>query len=202
MFPSYQRSRSWAVQLVALLLVASFLVGLIASLPGQVEAQRAGPVPRGTQWCGLAYGGGSVRMEISTDGRFVNRIEIRTTKGSLGSGEVGSQNRAQIADGKFIFRSDREEKECRRVRETPGGRSTRVPCRPRCRTPGCRGTEVCTTDRVNEMTIRGTFTSPESVRGTFTALKPYFYSGRARRTDRARISGTYVAWPVDVAPCP
>jgi hypothetical protein len=124
---------------------------------------------------------------------------------STREGEYGGTTRAQIADDKFIFRKDRTETECTTRRSPGSSRCTTAPCRPsRCTTPGCRGgSEVCETREVNEMMIRGTFRSPESVSGVYSVVIEDASNTRGRSPVRVnREVGTFIAWPAGTAPCP
>ena len=195
-------------------LVLAFAVGVLAAMPRPALAQRGKVVPVGTAWCGVTDAGGSVFFELSSDLRFVEWIEISQPPPndltiSTQEGQYGGTTRAQIADNMFIFRKDRQETECRTQRPgpnpPPSGRCTTAPCRPsRCTTPGCRGGgEVCETKDVNEMMIRGTFRSPESLSGVFSAIVQDGTDTRGRTPVRIdRRIGTFIAWPQGTAPCP
>ena len=111
---------------------------------------------------------------------------------------------AQIAESMFIFRRDREEQDCsgRRGRGSGpiiGPICRQAPCNPPrrpptpCRRAPCpsRTPEGCVSTTINEIMVRGTFTSPESARGNYTW-----------QPERRRIVGSYVAWPQAIAPCP
>ncbi len=138
----HDRSRALRHPLVVALLM---LVGVpLILIP---DSAAAAAKPRSGQWCGYTNNGGSVRMEVSPDGRWLNSIDIRTPKGSVSSGEAGGR-RAQIVVGKFILRSA--------GRGGGGGRCTRVPCRG-------------SGQRSSTTMIRGTFRGSDTVRGAFTA---------------------------------
>jgi len=160
--------------------------GIALGLGTPSAAARTPITPVAGGWCGITDTGGSVRFTISSDGRFVSGIAIATSRGSLVGGEGFGENPGQqIKDSKFIYRRDRTEFICDR-RSNP-----RQPVRPApCRRPPC-APAGCTERSVNELMVRGTFTAPESARGSFTWAP-----------DRQRIVGSYTAWPVDVAPCP
>lgn len=178
-----------------------------------LAAREAAAQPRGTQpppvagsWCGLADNG-VVRMSVSADSRFVESIEISTDRGSLSSQEgTVVVPRAQIADEKFIFR---------------GGETQRDRCEPqRCSGPNCPprgsnqrpgggGRNECENYPNTGIMIRGSFLSPEYVRGSYTGQMTEILSGDPNnpsrgpvRTKTRRVVGTYIAWPVGVAPCP
>lgn len=171
-----------AVPALAALLGLGLLFGLRAA-PASARTPIA-PVPGA--WCGITDTGGSVRFNISSDGRYVAGIAIATSRGSLVAGEGYRENPTQqIKDSKFILRRDRLEYVCDRRNRS------REPIRPEpCRRPPCPP-PGCDERRVNELMIRGTFTAPESARGSFTWVP-----------DRQRVVGSYTAWPIDVAPCP
>ncbi|MCB0215695.1 MAG: hypothetical protein H6648_06445 [Caldilineae bacterium] len=192
----------------------AFALGVLAAMPRPALAQRAKIVPAGTAWCGVTDAGGSVHFELSSDLRFVEWIEInqpppKDVTISTQEGQYGGTTRAQIADDMFIFRKDRQETECRTQRPgpnpPPSGRCNTAPCRPsRCTTPGCRGGgEVCETKDVNEMMIRGSFKSPESLSGVFSAIVQDGTDTRGRAPVRIdRRIGSFIAWPQGAAPCP
>lgn len=180
-------------------------LGIGASLPGDAAALgRVHVVPVSGAWCGLTADGGTVRFSVLPGGKFVGDIHIASVVGSLSGSEGIAMPQTQVAESKFIFRRDREELDC-------SGRSGRgsgpiigpicrqAPCNPPRRPPPpCRSApcstpppEGCTSTSINEIMVRGTFTSPESARGTYT-FQP----------DRRRIVGNYVAWPQAIAPCP
>lgn len=182
----------------------------VAGMAGQtVAAQPRGgqPLPVAGQWCGLADGG-VVRLQVSTDGRFVESIAVDTDRGSLSSAEgTVVVPRAQIADAKFIFR---------------GGDNSRDRCEPtRCTGPGCLpgasgrnrpggGRDACAEYPNTGIMLRGTFLQPDYVRGTYTGqittvlrpANPRGGPGSGAVTSSRRIVGNYVAWPAGSAPCP
>lgn len=186
-------------------LAALCALGIALTRNGEVAAVgRPEVVPVSGAWCGMTDTGGSVRFSVLPGGRFVGDIHIATDRGSLSGTEGIAMPQTQVAESKFIFRRDREELDC-------SGRSGRgsgpirgpicrqAPCNPpRGPNPPCRSApcptpppEGCSSTTINEILVRGTFTSPESARGTFT-FQP----------DRRRIVGSYVAWPQAIAPCP
>lgn len=177
----------------------------LATAPNRAAAQGRAPQmpPVAGAWCGLADNG-VVQMMVSADSRFVEWINVATDRGSLSSAEGGVVvPRAQIADDKFIFLGR-------------GGENQR--CEPvRCTGPACLpgasgrnrpggGRETCNTEAAGIM-LRGTFLSPEYVRGTYTGVLasesvPGGNRNAGNRSTSRRIVGTYVAWPAGVAPCP
>lgn len=183
----------------------TFALGIFAARHSGASALGRGDVvPVSGAWCGLTADGGTVRFNVTTGGKFVGNIHIASVMGSLSGSEGIALPQAQIAESMFIFRRDREEQDC-------SGRSGRgrgpiigpicrqAPCNPPrrpptpCRRAPCpsRTPEGCTSTTINEIMVRGTFTSPESARGNYTW-----------QPERRRIVGSYVAWPQAIAPCP
>lgn len=140
-------------RVVRLAVLALVVVGAI--LPQALRAQNPAPDrPYPGRWCGLAAAGGTVNMEISQDGRWVNSIEILNERGHVTSAEGTRTGRIQIVQNQFLYRAG-------------GGapsRCDRVPCRD-----GGAG---------NQVMIRGRFRGPEAVQGSFTA--PNFGPGERR----------------------
>ncbi len=208
-------------RMLAIVLVGAFVGGIAIAPPREAAAQRGAPVvPSGTQWCGITDAGGSVRMTLSSDLRFVESIVIQEDTGTISTqeGPFTGVGRAQIADSKFIFRQQHPEEECDRRNEPPNRgaptpRCTQAPCRPGA-SGGSRPTEPrpgagqqCRTVEIEDLNIRGTFANPDSVRGAFMAqqvIDTSRQSGNAGRpiVRQRLLNGTYVAWPVGTAPCP
>ncbi len=168
---------------------------LLAASPRPATAQRApqlDPVPGA--WCGVTDDGGSVQVTITDDGRFVEEVSLFGTKGgSFSSSEGGcATGRAQVADGKWIFR-------CREASQdtgSPGGsrRCTRAPC---------RGNGGGSGDGTRPSLIRGFMLNSESMRGNYSAYATRVISSvRGNRTTTKLVLGNYIAWPVGTAPCP
>jgi hypothetical protein len=127
--------------------------------------------------------GGTVHMDLSADGRWVLNINIRTSNGTASTSEV-DRRKIQIVTSKFIYRSG-----------TPSGRSGST---GRCVKPPCRGSVATGTSS----TIRGTFRASDSLKGTYTALTASNSPSGSRSGTVRRYTGTYVAWPAGLAPCP
>jgi len=195
-------------------LAVAFVAGVVTA--GRVHAQRRAPVvPAGAMWCGLTDEGGAVHMQLSPDLRFVEWIDISADNNFLISTREGYFNgvaRAQIVDSKFIFLKNREERECEPDR---GGRERCLvaPCRPGAsggnRPPGPPSN--CRVSQVNELNTHGTFRTPDSVHGVYTAkvmeeLRGPNQSGRGNAgpviVRERRLVGNWVAWPSGSAPCP
>ncbi len=191
----------------SILVIAALMSALGIVLSRRTDAValgRAEVVPVSGAWCGLTDEGGTVRFSVLPGGKFVGDIHIASLMGSLSGSEGIAMPQTQVAESKFIFRRDREELDC-------SGRSGRgsgpiigpicrqAPCNPPRRPdPPCRRApcvppppEGCSSTTINEIMVRGTFTSPESARGSFTY-----------QPERRRIVGSYVAWPQAIAPCP
>lgn len=177
----------------------------LATAPNRAAAQGRAPQtpPVAGAWCGLADNG-VVQMMVSADSRFVESISITTDRGSLSSSEGGVVvPRAQIAEEKFIFLGrGGESNGCEPVRCTG---PTCLPGASGRNRPG-GGRETCNQQSAGIM-LRGTFLSPEYVRGTYsgvlaTEVRPGGNGNAGNRSTSRRIVGTYVAWPAGVAPCP
>lgn len=171
---------------LALGFTAGFGFGLWSDGAAEAAPASYGVKPVPGQWCGLSRDGGRVRFQVTPDSRYITGIYADTSLGALVGGEGYNENPSQqIKGGKVIFRRDRTYWDC----EERGRRGDPrpAPCRrPPCPPPGCRER------RSNELMFRVTFTDPESARGTFTWTPQ----------ERKRASGSYTAWPADVAPCP
>lgn len=207
-------------RILAIVLVGAFAAGIVATRPQDAAAQRGAPVvPSGPLWCGITASGGSVNMQLSSDLRFVEWIDVQEDKGTISTreGPYTGVGRAQIADSKFIFRQQHPEEECERDRNQPGSRNAPTPrcnlapCRPGASGGGRpsepRPGERCNTVTIEDMSIRGTFLNPDSVRGSFAAQQVIDTTNTpgngGRPIVRNRLlTGTYVAWPVGTAPCP
>lgn len=163
---------------LALVMGAALLMVLGLAPRDAVAGARDPIVPVGGHWCGMTDSGGPIHLRITTDGRWVESISL----GGVASMESGSGLRTvQITESKFILRS----------RSSSISRGGSGPIRgPICRSAPCNkgggGTVV-----IQESMIRGTFTSPTSMRGNYSLVE-----GRRRNL------GNYVAWPADFAPCP
>lgn len=198
---------------LGLVLAAAFVAGLAAVPASRALAQRSSGtvVPSGTMWCGLTDTGGTVNMQLSSDLRFVEWIDIRNDKAFISTreGQFNGVARAQIADDKFIFRKDREERECEPDRSRgQRERCLQAPCRPGA-SGGGRPADPpvnCRTTQVNELNVRGRFESPDSVKGNFSAQQQIevVSSGRGGSavTKTRLVIGNWVAWPSGSAPCP
>lgn len=193
---------------VRIALAAAVLVlgaSVLAAAPRPAGAQAPQTPPLAGAWCGVADIG-AVQMTVSADSRFVESISITTDRGTITSQEgTVVVPRAQIADDKFIFL---------------GRDSERDRCEPvRCSGPNClpgasgrnqpgAGRNECNRNPTTGIMIRGTFLSPEHVRGNFTGvISTDVQPGNGRgntgaRVVSRRVVGNYVAWPVGVAPCP
>lgn len=198
---------------LGLVFAAAFVAGILAVPAGRALAQRGSGnvVPSGTMWCGLTDAGGTVNMQLSADLRFVEWVEIRNDNVFISTreGQFNGVTRAQIAEDKFIFRKDREERECEPERSrAPRERCTQAPCRPGS-SGGGRSPEPpvnCRTTQINELNVHGRFHSPDSVKGNYSAQHAVDLTGgdRGGRTvTRTRlVLGNFVAWPTGTAPCP
>lgn|GEM_PF-2542763 len=155
-------------------------------------ARQPAPVPIAGAWCGITDSGGSIRFDVSADGRYIGGITVNHGTGSGISGNEGISNSSTgVADGMWIFRRDREEVRCdnrgdRRPTDPPHGRNP-----IRCNRPPCLPAN-CDTLRVNEIMIRGFFDASDAAHGNYT-----FLAGSGNR----RLVGRYTAWPMAVAPC-
>lgn len=163
--------------------------------PQAPVAAQAGsaPAPLPGAWCGVTDDGGSLRLTITDDGRFVDLVEMSDTKGGAFSSEESgcATERAQVADGRFIFRC----KGTSTNTTNPGGsnRCTKAPCR------GGGGAAASTQASL----IRGFLLGPESMRGNYSAYTTRTLSSvRGTTTSTRRIVGNYIAWPISAAPCP
>jgi len=178
------RTRVVLTLVIAVATLAGF--GLLSSAR---SAAAAGVVPISGPWCGLTDDGGSIRMEVSPDGRFVNNIEVHAMKGSLSAREGGPMPGSQIKSGKYILRQIAATLSCP---SRPGPSRPPEPCRqePCSRTvpAGCKSID-------NTTLIRGTFEAVDSLRGSFTFTVSPTYRPK-------RVTGQYTAWPSSVAPCP
>lgn len=174
---------------------AAIAFALVAALGLAVRdasaARKPAPVPIAGAWCGVTDVGGSIRFDVSADGRYVGGIQVNHG-GSVLSGNEGIVNSGTgIADGLWIFRRDRDEVRCdnrgdRRPTDPPRGRDP-----IRCNRPPCLPAN-CDTFRVNEIMIRGFFDASDAAHGNYTFLAP---------SGNRRLIGRYNAWPVSVAPC-
>ena len=176
------------------LMALAGLAGLLLGPQAPAAAQTGAP-PQALPgaWCGVTDDGGSLRLSITDDGRFVDLVEMSDTKGgSFSSEESGcATERAQLADGRFIFRCKGTSTDDR----SPGGsnRCTKAPCR------GGGGAAASTQASL----IRGFLLGPESMRGNYSAYATRtINSVRGTTTSTKRIVGNYIAWPVSAAPCP
>lgn len=155
-------------------------------------ARPPAPVPIAGAWCGVTDTGGSIRFDVSADARWVGGIVVNHGTGAGISGNEGISNSSTgIADGKWIFRRDREEVRCdnrgdRRPTDPPRGRNP-----IRCSRPPCLPAN-CDTLRVNEIMIRGFFDASDAAHGNYTFLAS---------SGHRRVVGRYNAWPASVAPC-
>jgi hypothetical protein len=168
-----------------------------------------GVVPEVGLWCGMTDDGGSVRLTVTSDGRFVTDISIRSTRGSIESDEGWGGGEAQVKSGMFIWKaSSRSEApsegpgaQPRPQPRQPGspGRCTTAPCRPISASPpgGSRTSPEVT---VRQATVRGEFETPDSLSGSFSGLEQV--TGGTSRPKTTSLNGQYVAWPAWVAPCP
>ncbi len=173
-----RQNRSLLAMGITLVAVIGVSIFLLSYSPSVVQAA----TPMGGTWCGMTSDGGSIRADVSQDGRWLLDIAIRTSKGTVSSSETRN-GKTQIVTSKFIYRS--------------GSSASRVGSRGRCTKPPCRSTVAPSSNA----TIRGTFRSVDSLRGTYTATTTTTdSSGRTRST--RRYTGSYVAWPASVAPCP
>lgn len=179
------RARLAAIAALTAAAAAGLAFGLLRQDAAEAAPSAYGVTPVPGQWCGLSRDGGRVRFEVTPDSRYITGIFADTSLGALVGGEGYNENPTQqIKGGKVIFRRDRVYYDCDDRRR---GRDRPQPCRrPPCPPPGC------TERRNNEIMFRVTFTDPESARGTFTWTPQ----------ERRRASGSYTAWPADVAPCP
>lgn len=163
------------------LLVATIVAAMLIGVTTLEAAAQFGVKPVGGLWCGLTRDGGTVRLTVTSDGRWIQDITIREAAGVISSGE-GVTSRAQVVTSKFIYRS--------------GSGDRRVGSIGRCKRPPCRGEPA----PPSGATIRGTFRSPDYLKGTFTALATKSLPGG--RAASRRYVGSYVGWPASVAPCP
>lgn len=198
-------------RILSMIVLAAFGAGiLLAAQARQLAAQRRAPapVPAGQNWCGLADSGGVVRFELTPDKRFVQWIEIGTERGLLttNEGRRYDATKQPIVDGQFIFRRDNRETQCTPDRSPGRPDPCRIaPCRPEPQCPREPCERTCRTVETNQLTIRGTFKAPDSVRGTYTGLIEHFRNPERREGTPSRtyrVVGSYIAWPADVAPCP
>ncbi len=180
------------VRFLAVLVAMIAASVLLAGQAGPAAAQAKPPIkPVGGLWCGVTNDGGPVFLQVSADGRFVEWVDIATDKGSVSTRERNVQGvtRAQIASSKYIFRQRRDERVCRRGDE-------RGPRDPR---------EQCTLVTLEDVTIRGTFTDPNRVRGSFSGqqvIDPSAIDNGRGRLRKRLLNGSYEAWAASSAPCP
>lgn len=153
-------------------------------------------------WCGMTEDGGSVRLTVTDDGRYVRDIEIRTLAGGIVKTEGFDDKPTQIKSGEFIWRAVRVEQNATQPGGTtpirPGGpgRCIRVPCRPISAAPGGGGGGSNTTNV--SVVVRGEFETLDYVDGSYTGVTTV--SGT--RPSTTRISGGYAAWPAALGGCP
>jgi hypothetical protein len=173
------------------------LFALLTATSAPVSAQRnstPAPVPMAGAWCGVTDDGGKINVTVSDDMRFIMEVTIETTRaGSFTSSESGcAADKAQVADGKFIFRC----RESSSNTTAPGSsnRCTRAPCRP---SSGGTGT------RTSPSNIRGSILGPETMKGNYSAYATrVLQSVNGDRTSTKLVVGNFIAWPVSTAPCP
>ncbi len=205
--------RTWTPRAV----LAAVAAVLVLVLVGHVRSDRASAQPRGEvlpwtgAWCGMTQDGGRILFSVTDEASLVRELRIFTRKGDLAAAEDEPRPSARIEDDSFIYRRDREEQRCRTVGSGPGpirGPICRqAPCDPPRRPPEpCRSApcarptpeppprQICDTVVLNEILIRGSVTAADSVVGNYS-----FLAGRA---PGRKVVGSYVAWPVALAPCP
>jgi hypothetical protein len=180
---------------------ATVLMLLMLALAAGQPASASGAVPLAGLWCGMTEDGGSVRLTVTDDGRFVRDIEIRTMAGSVAQSEGFDRDYAQISGGDFLWRGTRVTAAATqpgRAPITPGGpgRCVKVPCRPISAAPG--GGNNNSEQTSFTISVRGTFETRDYMDGSYTGLKTV--SGP--RPSQSRMQGKYSAWPAAMAACP
>ena len=180
---------------------------LVALLGAATPVDAAGVKPTAGHWCGLTDAGDAVHFDVSSDARWLSGVRANTRAGNIAQSEFGDFDRVGIHDGKWILRA----RDSRAIR-VGGGSSRNEPIRgPICRQAPCRGKDnprQGTYYAKHDFTIRGTFTSADSMRGTFTLIseQPRIVGSGSRARvagiEKKRAVGTYTAWPTAVAPCP
>lgn len=184
----------WAL-IAPLAAVAVLAVALVAwPTPAAAQFGSTEIEPIDGLWCGMTDTGGSIRFDVTPDGRFVQNIDIRTTAGTFSTSEGDRSDLTQIKSSKFQYRDRKVTRNCSGPSSPrqPGGpsRCVRAPCRPISAPPP---SQRCTTT-VTETTIRGTFDAPDSAHGS------YKLSGHANQN--GTLNGLFTAWPASVAGCP
>jgi hypothetical protein len=186
------RASCWIAVVAAALLLAL----MASSAPARAFGEPTTP-PLVGLWCGMTTDGGSVRLTVTDDARFVRKIEVRTVGGSIVQSEGYERGDAQIKDGRFLWRGSRTDVSATigPIR-TPGnpGRCVRAPCHPISGQPG--GGSTTTTSTV---TVRGTFQTPDNLDGSYTGLTTVTGGAHPGST---RQSGEFTAWPASLASCP
>lgn len=194
-------------------LAAAAVLVLLAVGSGGSPAAHAfgdtGPVPVKGLWCGMTEDGGSVRLTVTDDQRFVYEIEIRTPAGAIVATEGFGRSEAQIKSGKFVYRaSERTETEdepgppARPSPGTPGGpgRCIQAPCRPVAGPPPPPGSSRGGTTATRTVTVRGEFDTADSLGGSYNGITTI--TGGNRRPTTERLIGRYTAWPSSLVSCP
>jgi len=187
--------------------VAACAVALLSLLSAAQPVDAAGMKPTAGHWCGLTDAGEAVHFDVSSDARWLSGVRANTSAGNIAQSEFGRFDRVGIHDGKWILKANDS-----RAIKVGNGSSRKEPIRgPICRQAPCSGKDNPRQGTVyarHEFTIRGTFTNPDSMRGTFTLFseQPRIVGSGSRArvagVERKRAVGTYTAWPTAVAPCP
>lgn len=172
-----------SISVVALAVVLSVTLG-----PLPASAGSASVVPEPGPWCGLTEDGGSIRVAVTGDSRWVSEFAIVTPLCSVSVSEVSRVNRAQIRGAKFVFRTMvSQPSDGRRVRLQPGGggRCAMAPCRPTSARRGGGGSSNTT----GRLMVRGMFDARDSLSGAYSIPRAMCSAGSRGANSR------YVAWP-------
>jgi hypothetical protein len=171
---------------ISVIALAAVLSVILSPVPA--SARSASAVPEPGSWCGMTEDGGSIRVSVTGDSRWVSEIAIVTPSCSVSVSEVARVRRAQIRGAKFVFRTTvSQPSDNRRVRLQPGsgGRCRMAPCRPTSARRGGGGSS----NSGGKLMVRGTFDARDSLSGA------YSIPGSLCAAGSRGANGRYVAWP-------
>jgi hypothetical protein len=163
------------------LITLSLSAGLVSAEAAYAQVGIPGRAPqRSPAWCGVTSDGGTIALELTLDGRFVTGVNVNSSSQTVSTAEGGCSAKTAIKTDQFIMRCG-------------GGGARR-----RCERAPCRGDGVGS----QSASLRGRFLDGSSnlVKGTYQGFIAQVTVGR--RTSSRPVNGTYVAWPIDEAPCP
>jgi hypothetical protein len=157
------------------------LAGLFSAEVARAQVGIPGRAPqRSPAWCGVTSDGGTISLELTLDGRFVTAANVNSASQTVSTAEGGCSAKTAVKSDQFIMRCG-------------GGGAGR-----RCERAPCRGDGGGS----QSASLRGRFLDGSSnlVKGTYQGFIAQVTIGR--RTTSRPVNGTYVAWPIDEAPCP